>query len=477
MGLDADMRQYGDRGLGQFNALAKNKLMEIRRTLDAYIKALPEYSAKMEEVAALRQLQEDASTLFGTRQSTFSKIRNIQKPENANALDTIIRLEQAAGGNFKAPLEDFIQTMRVAKDPSALEKMVTALPEYEVAQRARLDFERVKSQPYQDGLKQAVEQGAAAEKLKMAQAALDEATAKAKAMVGEAEGALKSEKILNPEGLGKVQQGQMNAEQALMKNQAALEAAQSTLDPVKQVTPATSENFVKSLMGDPTTKSFARDTLAKLSQLGDQDFATMINQARTVSAFEKGSMNGSRNVNFWSIMGAIFGGLTMHSVEGAGALAAIGNAFGRAMDIHGPATTRKILDGVIKIKGLPTIEKIEAALQAVPESVRNDLKRQLVRALTTNASGQPISVSQSDVAQMQYDIKNSKNLNSVEKAKALNDLAKGRTLAGNHAKKLMIGAQVEPMPIMPQQAQDTEEQNFDFSDDSDFVNTMKSDDF
>ena len=131
-----------------------------------------------------------------------------------------------------------------------------------------------------------------------------------------------------------------------------------------------------------------RQQLTKLAELSDDGMMKELEALRANEAFNKGFLQGSRNVNMWTVMGAaakdaLLGG---KALTGAAlgmtispSLAALGAAWGATVDLYGPQMARGILNGMMQIKGIPTVAKIRAL--NIPEDTKRMMIQDLARAL------------------------------------------------------------------------------------------------
>lgn len=139
---------------------------------------------------------------------------------------------------------------------------------------------------------------------------------------------------------------------ALEAAQSGYLAAQEKLAPFKSLAPnvAGQTTAQQKLLQLSKGKNIELEEMfSKLGKLSNTDFIQAMKDNQIKSAFEKGATNGSRN----TLMGAI-AGFTFAGVPGL----AGGGSAGRVIDQWGPAITKKILDGVIKVASNPTAETI-----------------------------------------------------------------------------------------------------------------------
>lgn len=116
------------------------------------------------------------------------------------------------------------------------------------------------------------------------------------------------------------------------------------------------------------------DMFQKLSKLTDTDFVQAMKDNNIKAAFQKGATNGSRNTVMGALAGYIFGGPS-------GIVTGI--AAGRVIDQWGPAITKKVLDGVLRVSKSPTLATISGL--NIPEPI----KRNMVVALENYFSKNP----------------------------------------------------------------------------------------
>ena len=215
--------------------------------------------------------------------------------------------------------------------------------------------------------------------------------------------------------------------------------------PINRMNPQSTESFLKSIMSSTSIEN--RKKLALLSKMSDQDLLTMVDHTGVSEAFTKEFRAGSQHVNMWSILGlAAIGGVTGDAF-GGGVGATSGAVLGALTTKFGPAATRKILDGYSKMRGIPTVRKINQAMSDVPPEVRKQLQTDLVRSIAIYNENSPVVINKDDKKQTLLDIDQSKGLNSVEKARAMDSLNRNGTVDSSHMKKLMTD---QPEPIILQ---------------------------
>lgn len=148
--------------------------------------------------------------------------------------------------------------------------------------------------------------------------------------------------------------------------QSGLDASQEKLAPFKSLAP----NGAGQTQAQQKLAQLAKggnieltDMFERLGKLTDTDFVQAMKDNDIKAAFQKGATNGSRNTLMGAVAGYAFGG-------GATGIAA-GAAAGRAVDQWGPAITKKVLDGVIKVSKSPTVSTISQL--ELPEPIKRNM--------------------------------------------------------------------------------------------------------
>ena len=398
--LDSDIRSASDRLAGEFSDKTHKALMGVRRVLDEKLKTqVAGYAEVMGETAKLNQLRADFSKMFGKRESVTSKMARIENPNLQFERDRLVELGTLTGKDFKTPLEEYMALKNRGRTTIAQEELRRGLPEHgdyvdAVTQNARL------SRPeYLEGI------------VERARTASPEAAALREAQ-GVASGATEQ-----------------------------LAAAQGALDPFKRITPANSENVIRTLMGDRSRKIELKKLMGQLGQVADEDFVAMINDLRTKEAFEKGYQNGSANTNVWAGIFGLIGGLTGFDPSMGLMSAGAGASVGRFMDAYGPATTRRVLDAIVFMRGIPTVQKLSNALADLPPQLVQEMKAELVRMVTIGNTSNSVVVPAEQRAEVAMDLDGSDSLTSVEKAKAITNMNKNGAVDSQVMQKLVIGGE------------------------------------
>jgi hypothetical protein len=198
-----------------------------------------------------------------------------------------------------------------------------------------------------------------------------------------------------------------------------------------------SQNFMQSIFNRSSIEN--KKTLELISQLDGRDLVSLLENAGTKDAFTKQFNAGSANVNVWTVLTATAMGTASGAAVGGMAGGAAGAIIGAMVKFYGPSTTKIVLDGISRIQGAPTLRKIEKALQGVPEDLQNRIKEDLIRAVQTGAGESvPVLIPPQDYQQTLLDIDGAKNLNTIEKAKAIDSLNRTKEVNSQYMQKIML---------------------------------------
>ena len=324
---------------GEFTDDVSRAYKTLRQEIDTQLKAQnPEYAAAMKPVAENTALHSNVQPAFGDRQSAISKLNSIATPANTTNRENLAKLGQATGRDFTTPVAEHVKAQGILKSPEALENIKQGLPEFQRAQDAE-----------------------------KANRMLEGPEAKAEYI----------QNNLNNSGLLKQQAAK---EGLLAQKQQGLVKSQGMLEPFKNINPNSSEARLKTVMNArPGEQVELTRQLEDLSKASDTDFIKALKDLKTQRAFKGQDTNGSRKVN---LFGMIVGGVTAgaaglmgHGILGAEVGVPIGATMGAVADKYGPAISKKMLDAAIKIKGSPTLAKIQSL--EVPPQVKAALAREL----------------------------------------------------------------------------------------------------
>lgn len=428
--LDSDIRTSGDKLAGSFSDKTYDALMDLRRAFDSKIKeAVPGYSEIMQETAKMNQLRGQLAKMFGKRESVVSKLTRIDAPGLAIERQALKELGERTGRDFTNPLDEYLATKGQTRTPIAQEELFRSLPEHGDYAAALADEARTRLPNYGKNL-------------------LDRVT------------------TASPEAqaLRQAQSGLGQADEALM-------GAKTALDPFKKITPQNSENVIRTLLGERTRKIELKKLMASLGQVPDEDFVALINDLRVKDQFEKGGGMGSANTNLWAALSGGFG-LAMGDPTFGLASAGAGASFGRFMDAYGGQVTKKVLDGIIFMRGIPTLQKVSAALADVPPAAVNQVKNDLIRMVTIGNSTGGVVIPADQRGDVAQDIKGAENLSNIEKANAINDMNKTGKVDAATMQKLMIG-DAKPPPTAIPKPQGAAQPQRDLKSVTDFIKNKK----
>lgn len=229
-----------------------------------------------------------------------------------------------------------------------------------------------------------------------------------------------------------------------------VEAIKRTM-PVERLDPKTTQNFLKGVMSGRSIEG--KRSLQMLSELADEDLMKLSDNAAMTAEFEKVVQNGSRDVNFWKevLGGLTAGGALAGTAVGGPTGAVVGAGVGYMVKTFGAPATKVILDGIIKVRGIPSVQKLNDALSNVTPKVRQDLINGFIRANTIGMEKDDPKVVQFQpdmVDQAAQDIKNS-NLDSVTKAKAMQSLQQRGQIETSVVKRYMVGEQPKQKAAVP----------------------------
>ena len=191
-------------------------------------------------------------------------------------------------------------------------------------------------------------------------------------------------------------------------------------DPISGMSTAQTEGFIKTIFHKSSIEN--KKKLELLSKLSDRDLVSLVENAGIADAFTKEFNAGSRNVNLWAIIGGGALGLAGDAALGTeGAIA--GAILGSMVKSYGPRATKSLLDGVAKIKGLPTVQKVEQLIQDVPPGLKQKVMYDLQRAYAVStAETERVPIPADQFQQTMLDIDGASNLNTVQKARAIDSM-------------------------------------------------------
>lgn len=201
---------------------------------------------------------------------------------------------------------------------------------------------------------------------------------------------------------------------------------------INSMRPGQTEGFLKRIIGQRSQEN--KKQLAMLAQMSDQDLVKMADDFAMSTVFDREFRAGSQHVNFWTVLG----GITLGSVLDQGALGMGGGAvLGVLTTKYGPRATRALLDGVVKMQGMPTFRKIDQ-MSNLPEPMRRELKMGLLRSINTFNDYVPVRIPDDQVVFVQGDIRSSDALTPMEKARAMDQLARNEGIDQAVLRKMVV---------------------------------------
>jgi len=182
--------------------------------------------------------------------------------------------------------------------------------------------------------------------------------------------------------------------------------------------------------------------LLTLENVSDTKFAAMADRLRLLSEFDQELLRASsENVNLWTFLTAgsllgLGGGATGVGFGGAG-----GAMLGIMIRRFGPRTAKNMILGVAKIKGIPTVRKINNLIDIPPEG-RKFLADSFKRSFTREDEN-PVEIPLEKRAEMRREIEISDSITNIEKAQMLRDL-NDTSRVKNIDKLIFSGEKIEP---------------------------------
>lgn len=407
--LSKDINRAGDKSpQGGFNSDTFNALQDLRFRLNSYVGGVfPKYAEEMKEVYRLHTLLKEGAKKYGTPSTSRPRLARIDGPHAEEERKLLIEIGKETGKDFEGPLNSFMENRKLLKNGEELEKLKQSLPEF-------FNFD---------------------------QASKANATAKHPSFGNDLEEYMYKH---SPEARA-VTEGQSRLQLA----EGGLESAKAKAEPFSGLTPKTSENMIQGLMGDPQRKLEVRAVFERIAKMDNANFGNFMKEVeshRIKRAFTLAQENGSKHVNFWGAIGGILGGVTSHGELFTSATAGTaGLILGQYVSKHGPAITKKMLDGYARMHGMPSVAKIR---RFMPVEVQENLINDLVMA--SQAQGAPVQINQADYQSMLGDLDKASNLSTIDKAKAFNQMNRQGTIPAPTLQKMMLddgqGGVVQPRP-------------------------------
>jgi hypothetical protein len=195
------------------------------------------------------------------------------------------------------------------------------------------------------------------------------------------------------------------------------------------------ESKINSLMGERS--EVLKKAFSSLGNQTDNDFVKLIEYLSLKTELER-EMLGAGRFSMWHAIAGGGGGFALGGGIGAMAGASL---VGMATK-YGPHMTKKVLDGVGKIRGIPTVSKIKK-LQ-LPENIKDDLVRSFRAAIIVGkSSSEETHIPDNYVADIRNEIINADHLSNRQKAEMLNGLNKRQKV------KYLTDLVNESEPVMP----------------------------
>jgi len=395
---------WGEGEFGKFSRPDVNAAKNVRRYLDKSLKeASPGYAEVMAQVAEDAAALSEARQYFGKSRRIASSLNSIDKAVNNDKRMALRELGARTGVDLTEDVEDYIKTKNELKKLSTLEgkeEFYRNLDSYEDFQKAK---DRLAELENRHDLQKQVMIQRAKNKSRESQE-----LAAATARKANAEAAVEMVKTFR----------ETSSEQKLSR-------AMTVLNSGKR--------------GEGMT---LRQEFEKLTQMGDQDFLELISSLQMQEAFSRDFIRGSRNVNAWQFLGMGVGDVFTGRTGMGGAVGAImggpvgiiaGSIMGLMVDKYGPAMTKRMLDGVLSIKGIPTVQKIKKL--DLPNAIKDDLVRDFRATYIAGfIAGQPVDVAPEDIPRIREDVTRNEMLDPMTKAKVLAHLNRHGELI--HAEKI-----------------------------------------
>lgn len=305
-------------GATDFNSALNGARKEFTHGISEVMKGkIDDYAKIMGRMRTISDSLDEMGQYFNTREQALASLDTMVGGKGAKARiveDVLQRYTEATGNRqIISKMSEFKDARRVLGSPLEKKALQEGLPEYRQLQRAEA-----------------------------------------------------AQQDFSPKRTSKATEIMVEASPANHQLRAAEDAHADALTAAKRYSgwsPASTESRLKSVMGGKSIEN--RRTLEALSAETGIDFVKGIENRAVADAFEKGYMHGSRNVNLWSILGALVGGKA--ATGGEPIVKLLGLGFGTAVDAAGPKMTQKALDVFLKVRGsrfLPALEKAAADGQA-----------------------------------------------------------------------------------------------------------------
>lgn len=375
---------------GGFSDAASNAIKSMRRAFDQQLKDLPEYAQVMKQVSADSELLTEARKRFGTLEKANAKMARIEAPDRTQDRKIIQQLAQRVGMPLDIDLTQ-IGKLSAQLERPAIEAAAAKTPAAREIGQMRSQLEMMRRPGYAESAEQVVA-----------------------------------------------------AQQRVLRQQEALAEAKQALESLGPLgRPASNISAIATAVRGKNPEYV--EYLRALSQMSETDFIQAIDDLRLADSFRKEFRIGSRNVNVWALGagGAIYA--MTGSPVAAAAVAGLGGGFGGLVDRFGPRMVQKILDGYIRIDGLPTVQKLNRIYSDLPRPVLEQLKNDLIRSMAV-APDEPVVVSEDQKAAVSQDVMTAK-ISTLEKSKLLVAIQNDEPVSTHALMRVAMGGPAGALPV------------------------------
>lgn len=303
----------------------------LRKSFDESLKTNKNYSEKMKEVALRTALLEDMNRWENDQVSKV--LSKAQGPTGSQGRETIEKLGQLTGRDFKGKLAQKGQEIEIAQDPNKVLEMRTSDPRFQDLQAKEAMIKRLRSSsevsPDDINILNMMEN---------------------KDLPVEIRNKLKAQWDLDQ--IKKQNKGELN------------------LDDPKKIEALT--NAIKRNI-DNENVSADKDLIEKISKASGKDFLTELRNRSDLDQFDKSFSQGSKNVKLWqalTVATTSFIGSAIDPVLGG----AIGAGMGAVVDAYGPKMAKSMVDAYLAISKNPTMQEFYKATAKLPPDVREAMK-------------------------------------------------------------------------------------------------------
>lgn len=409
--IDLDRNRVNLMNVGAFDGIEQKVYKELRGVIDNQLKDQSEaYREAMLGVQANFELLSMASKSFGDPKRALQKLSNIDKPLLAEDRALLSQLSEITGQDYNTRIKEFMaakEEMKVLSSKALQMNIIKTMPEFDDFKKAKDGYESLKNLT-------------AMEEARMIDLATA-STAEAK-LLAETSQKLSDAKLAFEDFAGFTKEGMENKVNALSRSLNSVDQSGIRI----------------------------REEFKKLSQLSGTDFLELVDALNVAKRFRTEKIQGSRNVNLWGSL-AYAGSLATAGGLLAGPMGiAFGAAAGGLVDKFGGRIAQKVLDQVITIKGLPTVQKIRSLElpDAVKRELIDDLEKWLVPAgvrYNLEPEDDKIPLGAGVVPRIRSEVAKRDDLTSLERAEMISSLNESSTLV--NAQKFLFGEQEKPEKV------------------------------